>query len=965
MLAVSPQTPSRSSELTLAGDPDHTGTERALGPTARGELIGRYVVLDRIGRGGMGEVYSAYDPELDRKLALKLILVDDLDGRETSDQQRLVREAQATAQLNHPNVVTVHDVGTHRGRVFVAMEFVAGGTLRDYVDRGPHPWREVLDRFVAAGRGLAAAHRAGLIHRDFKPANVLVGDDGRLRVADFGLARKLAAADPQIDSVPQPVERSQSRSLSSGSKTGSLSDRLTKTGARLGTPAYMSPEQYDNAEVDARADQFGFCVALWEALYGQRPFAGNHLAALMLAITEGRIADPPRGSRVPTWLRKVVARGLAHDPGARWPDMNALLAALDGNRSRRSLSWALVGTLTLALASLAGARTFEREVAAIDVCEGAEQAFAGTLDDDDRAAITQHFADTHTQATAALLVPKLDGWADQWRSGWRDACEATHVRHEQSDDLLDRRMACLERHRRRFAAFVELMQTSAGTQTREALATLEEVGDPSECNDRDELLARAALPSDPDQRAAVERLLGELDDIAMLLRTAELARAEQRMTDLSPDVEAAQWPPLLAELHWLRGVGLGRRREFEPADRELTLASVQAIAIGDDRLAVRALTAQVEYADEWRPDVETGVRLLGIADALIERVGGDLAETSRVAVARARVYEQDNQFEAMLAAAELGLAAAERAEPEPGLTTASAEYSIGKAMFRLGRYTEGRGHIERALVIRTAMLGPDHQLIAAAHNVLGLYAFMLEQPDEAVTQFEAQLPLTIAVHGSEHIDVADVRSNLGTAYAAAGRYPEARTQLELAVATRVREYGPDNLYVGHARTNLANVLRKVDDLDGALDQASQALAIVIATRGEQHGDVSHARNMLALVYEDRGEFELAHEQYLAVLGLLEDGNIHFNYDSLVSLARTQVELGRAAEAQAWLDRATALDFAPPDPSRGEFEWVSARTLDLLGRRAEARERAERALPLIGSYDPRTSVKIRTRLAKPD
>ncbi|MFV8752968.1 protein kinase domain-containing protein [Nannocystaceae bacterium ST9] len=960
---MSPQTPAtwQSEQVTLAGDSQGSRTVRTSETLGRGETIGRYVVLDRIGRGGMGEVYSAYDPELDRKLALKLISIDEIE-REAGDQARLLREAQATAQLNHPNVVTVHDVGTHAGRVFVAMEFVGGGTLRDYVDRGPHPWREVLDRFVAAGRGLAAAHRAGLIHRDFKPANVLVGDEGRLRVADFGLARKLDESDPAIDVGVQ------ARAHSPSSKASSLSTRLTMTGARLGTPAYMAPEQYEGSEVDARADQFGFCVALWEALHGERPFAGDHLAALMLAIAEGRIREPPRSARVPTWLRKVVARGLAVDPGDRWPDMDALLVALGRDRSRRSLGWALAGTLGLMLAALTSAVLIEREPAAIDVCEGAEQAFADAFDDDDRAAIGQRFADSGAQATAALLLPRLDAWTDEWHLGWREACEATHVRHEQSEELLDRRMSCLERRRRRFAAFIELLRNGEGTLTREALAALAAVGSPAQCSERDELLARMPPPSEPERRATIERLAGELDEIAMLLEANELVRAEQRLTALAPELEAADWPPLLAELHALRGDTLGRRREFERADPELTLAIDQAIAIGDDRLAVHALADQAEYLGEWKPDANHGIRLLGIADALIERLGGDPAERSRVAVARSRVYVIESQWESALAAAEQALGQAALAEPEPGMLTANAEHALGMAMFRLGRYDLGRPHVERALALWTATLGPTHRLIAKAHNALGLYAFVLEQPDEAIAHFEAQLPLVVALHGPEHIEIADVRANLGNAYVIANRYADARTQLEQAIAIRVRVYGPGSLYVGHARANLANVLRKLGDLDGALEQAEAALAIIIAIRGEQNPDVSPGRNVLALVHEDRGEFELARAQYLAALALLErpeGGNVHFMYEELISLARMEIELGRPDDAMTWLDRAAALELEAPDPDRGEFEWIRARALALLGRRDEARERAERALVLIGTIDPETSAAIRAWLDPPE
>src|SRR5690349_17448959 len=196
-----------------------------------GDTVGRFVVLQRLGEGGMGVVYTAYDPELDRKVAIKLLKSAE------EGHARLLREAQAMARLQHPNVIAVHDVGTLPGnRVFVAMELVAGATLRGWLKAAPRAWREVIAIMRQAGVGLAAAHDAGLVHRDFKPDNVLVGDDGRVRVMDFGLAR-LGAADPE---------------LSSGSHdTGPLSTPLTMAGTVVGTPAYMAPELFKGTSAEA------------------------------------------------------------------------------------------------------------------------------------------------------------------------------------------------------------------------------------------------------------------------------------------------------------------------------------------------------------------------------------------------------------------------------------------------------------------------------------------------------------------------------------------------------------------------------------------------------------------------------------------------------------------------------------------------------------------------------------------
>lgn len=274
----------------------------------RGTVLGRYIVLDRLGAGGMGEVFSAYDPDLDRKIALKLVKPGrgDIAGR-----ARLLREAQAMARLTHPNVIAVHDVGTFGGEVFVAMEFIRGQTLSGWLQGAPRSWREVVGVFIMVGHGLAAAHAAGIVHRDLKPDNIMFGDDGRVRVMDFGLAR--------------------ARNERSGAHASGLGAdaEATRTGALLGTPAYMAPEQWEGRrDVDARTDVFAFCVALWEALFGSRPFRGETLAALMVAVTQGRRDEPDTAGDVPPRVRRIVERGLAVAREDRWASMAALIDAL-------------------------------------------------------------------------------------------------------------------------------------------------------------------------------------------------------------------------------------------------------------------------------------------------------------------------------------------------------------------------------------------------------------------------------------------------------------------------------------------------------------------------------------------------------------------------------------------------------------------------------------------------------------
>ncbi len=308
--------------------------ERGWARLSKGTLVDRYVVLEEIGAGGMGVVYAAYDPELDRKIAIKLLQ----HGVITNDKAWLLREAQALARLSHPNVIAVHDVGSlPDDRVFVAMELVEGVTLRTWLERAPRRWREVLPVLRSAGAGLAAAHRAGLVHRDFKPDNVLVGEDGRVRVLDFGLARPRRDTDP-------PMPRDSDRTIEASSP---LHATLTEAGAILGTPAYMAPELYSSTGADARSDQFAFGVALFEALYRMRPFDRGDT---------GSEPKQPPDVGVPPRIRATVLRAIAADPAARFATMDALLAelALDPAARRRRAIAAVAGIIALGVTIAVG-----------------------------------------------------------------------------------------------------------------------------------------------------------------------------------------------------------------------------------------------------------------------------------------------------------------------------------------------------------------------------------------------------------------------------------------------------------------------------------------------------------------------------------------------------------------------------------------------------------------------------------
>ncbi|MEJ7598935.1 MAG: protein kinase [Kofleriaceae bacterium] len=332
-------------------------TQRPTRTLTIGDRVGRYLVLTALGAGGMGVVFAAYDPQLDRKVALKLLRAG-LTYNTKDARTRLRREAQAIAQLSHPNVVAAYDVGTtEEGDLYIAMEFVEGDTLTTWLKKWPRTWREIVDVFLQAARGLVAAHSVGLLHRDFKPDNVLVGGDGRVRVTDFGLARSLMVPDEAVRPRPDMA---------------ALSVELTATGTVLGTPRYMAPEQLTGPDIDARADQFSFCVALFEALWDAHPLPG---ATSVSMLEKGEKAiSPPEGTKVPPAIIRAVQRGLERDRAKRFATMTALIAELVPPPMRSSRNAALAGVAILVVGAASTAMLVRRDPPAPQPAPASEQA---------------------------------------------------------------------------------------------------------------------------------------------------------------------------------------------------------------------------------------------------------------------------------------------------------------------------------------------------------------------------------------------------------------------------------------------------------------------------------------------------------------------------------------------------------------------------------------------------------------
>jgi serine/threonine protein kinase len=521
---------------------------------APGVAIGRYVVLTLVGRGGMGEVYSAYDPDLDRKVAIKLLRgrSENQAGQDGSGRARLLREAQAIAKLSHPNVVVVFDVGTFHGQVFIAMEFVDGQTVRYWMHMQTRALPDILEIFIAAGRGLGAAHEKQLVHRDFKPDNVMVSANGQVRVMDFGMVRLVSnsrpdaepTAVPDLDSVrvqPVPLEDLESTRILSMNPAGAttaaapmaaLESQLTKTGSILGTPAYMAPEQFLGGTTDPRTDQFSYCVALHEAVYGKRPFAGTSLIDLKASVMQGQVRPAPDQTKVPLWLRRVLLRGLSPDPDQRWPSMNALLAVLERNRAVAGRRRFTAGAATkLAGIWEAPSRGHREETAA-------------------KASIRQAFAATGKRYAADAFenVSRiLDRYATAWSEMYTNAGEA-HARGEQSSEVLDLRMAALQEALAALRALSQAFRGATASMVENAIDAANSLPRIERCADIELLRAVVTPPEDPRIGVAVERIRGQLAEVRIASRVGRVAEALKAIDPIEKEVRQIGYGPLVAEV---------------------------------------------------------------------------------------------------------------------------------------------------------------------------------------------------------------------------------------------------------------------------------------------------------------------------------------------------------------------------------------------------------------------------------
>ena len=889
---------------------------------SEGMSIGRYTVLSRLGVGAMGVVVAAYDPELDRKVALKLL--KSYGDDRAAAQGRLQREAQALARLSHPNVVAVHDVGVHEGRVFLAMEFIAGQTLGRWMTHGPagdpRPWPEVLRVFEAAGRGLAAAHDVGLVHRDFKPENVMLGDDGRVCVMDFGLAQ--VASDETSARVDLGELDTETHDL--------LGTSLTRTGAVLGTPAYMSPEQFACTGITARSDQFAYCVALYEALYGTRPFSGDTLAQLAYAVTKGSIEGPPPGSTVPPWLREIVVRGLSVAPGDRYLDMSRLLKALGSGelRRRRSRVFHAVGGLAVLAASGAGYQHYE-QVRRDQVC-----ATAGDVIEQSWGASTREAVQTGLLATgisyapvmADQVVSRVDEYVEAWRGHATAACVSATIHGSWTAPTYRRAQWCLEERRSQLDALVGELVEADDQVVQEAVSAVADLVPLAACGDEVALI-RMVEPPAAGVRPLVASILEEVSRAWSLLSTEKLAEGLHVARSARMRAESLSWPPLTARARAIEASLLSEAGDYAEAEAVGTEAYVQAVRAG-----------------AW--DVAAAV-----ANELVTVVG----------------YRQARHAEGKTWARHAAVAIEHAGDPL-GLQEAARSSNLGNVHVSMGEYEQAKALFEQALAVQQEVLGAEHPEVADSLNNLGVVHAALGEYEESKRVGLRVLKFWQDVQGQEHPRVADSLTNLGMIYEFLGDYEQVRRSNMQALAIREQTLGPEHPKVADSLNNLGIVYSSLGDHEEAKVMHSRALAIRRRVLGPDHPKVADSLINLGAVHEAVGEYEQAKAMFARGLDIREQALAPQHpqvADSLYNMGYMHALLGEYAQAEAMHTRALTIRqraLGPEHPRVAESLSDLGDTLVMLGQHEEGLGHLERAVVVLATRDVAPALLASSRFA---
>ncbi|MCX4244474.1 serine/threonine-protein kinase [Paraliomyxa miuraensis] len=913
--------------------PSDDGASDAL-PRNTPTKIGRYTVLDLLGVGGMGVVCTAYDPKLDRKVALKLLrkrAKGKRDSRNSTGQARLIREAQALAKLSHPNIVTVHDVDRFEGQIYMAMEYVDGESLDQWMVRGQRTWREVLEIFIHAARGLAAAHAAGITHRDFKPANVLIGKDGRVLVVDFGLAKShddksQDRSATNHDKITDPATFLRERG-SLMDVIGSTQDtKLTQVGRTVGTPAYMAPEQFLGLPVGPETDQFSFGVALFEALYGYLPFPDDSRDELIERVTEGRVAEPPKDTPVPSWVHRVVLRALQQRPEDRFPSMTVLIAALQADpakRRRRALT--VVGGVLLA--ALGGYGVVQALTPATGTCSGAGERMNEVWNATRKATVESAFGEIKRPYAADAwkrVEQELDARTAAWIEHHTEVCEATSVRHEQSPALMDVRMACLERRRGEMRALIEVFQMPDERVVSEAVNAVQGLEDSELCLTMRE--SNDAPIEDEVVRDQVEEIESMLAQSMARSNSERVQSAIELAASALADARSVGHRPTLARA----AVQHAKLRADNTTDAEAAGVRdelIEAITLADETnqptLEIEVWSKLIVFDGVTRGHPEAGLALQVPAKMALRDVHGPKAE-ALLEQALGKVLYESGDHQAALEAHMRALEKFEAEGDEESTHIAGALSNIGAEYAMLGQHDNARNFLEQAAAMVEKLYGPHHPMLGSIQLNLGGVLTMEGDKEGARAKYEAAADLfQRALPEGHHRTLralqalAQAEQNLDPAKA------EQRFEQVLSIMRKQKEPNPGLMAItynsrGHMLRMRAREAAEVGDLETAALQRRKAFDDFTASLeiydhmpidSRPTARVKIVELNFCLLEFDRDRVDEAAEHCEEAMALQEqqgdEPDIH-GFEAILYLARIEVRRGNESDALALLRKGIGL-----------------------------------------------------------
>ncbi len=895
---------------------------------AEGERVGKHIVVDTIGQGAMGVVVRAYDRDLDRAVAIKVVrprsglAIERLDAART----RLLAEARALARVSHPNVVGVYEVGLHDGLVYVAMELVEGCDLHRWLRLQDRGWREVLEVLVAVGRGLDHVHAAGLVHRDVKPANILVGDDGRARIGDFGLARARTIAPlPAVDGVEL---------LPAGFDMTDTA--CTAEGRVMGTPAYMAPEQHVGTAVGAAADQFAFAVVLYEALWGVRPYRVEH-TRLLAAKAAGPRA-PVHAKGTPRWLWPIVARALSPEPEQRFASVGELCDALESGGRRRRVA-AMVGAAAVvgAVATWVAVPT--------DACGRDE--LVGIWDAETRDAARMAYARSeHPWAEQAWAHARtqLDAYAGRWLELKTAACELG-----ERDPSLDRRTACLQARRRGLAAVTEQLAGAAPDVVDHTFELVAHLRPLEPCGDADALASAIAAPDEPVLRTAVEDARRSIAEGRTLVEAGRYREAAVLGAEVLAQARTLGHPPLVAEALAFAGTADQRVGEYARALILLEDAVWLALGIGHDEVAALAAIDLVYGAGRRAVDIDAALRWARLARAALDRRTDDpQLERAMLDRVTGTALETAARFDEALVAYADALRRVE-ADPSQVVLRAQIHENVADLWSDRGELARARAELEPAIAELQPILGEAHPRIARMRGGLAMLLDAAGEHARAAELLQGSIADLVVALGEDAPSVAHARMNLAVVLGRLDRRDESRAMTERAVDS-LRKAG-DSHGLATALGNLGHDYFRIGAYDAAFDRLSESVAMLERIFGDDHPELVSALVGVGRVRLVQGRLDEAEAMLLRAEAIVRRAQGQWARSRgaiLEDHASVLIERGRRDEADAMLVEAVAIARRAPDATPEDLPFSLQQLADnrrALGRRTEAKAAAEEALAL--------------------